>query len=124
MAALSDSSAPTFINDSVDDPAGNTAYGVATIYYAASSAGQTLTVTVYDVLDYMGGNVGITAATLDSPEPVTLTYKRSGLTLQLSWPYGTLLQATNVTGPWTVNANSSPYPVSPTGPRMFYRVQE
>src|SRR5208282_1796549 len=44
MATLSDNSAPTFINDSVDDPAGNIAYGVATIYFAAASAGQTLTV--------------------------------------------------------------------------------
>jgi hypothetical protein len=125
MATLSDNSAPTFINDSVDDPAGNIAYGVATIYFAAASAGQTLTVTEYDLLDYMGGNVGITAATLARPEPINITFSRSGSSLQLTWPYGTLLQATNVTGPWTVNGNALPpsYTVTPTGPQMFYRVQ-
>jgi Tfp pilus assembly protein PilX len=123
MATLSDNSAPTFINDSVDDPAGNIAYGVATIVFAAGSAGQTLTVTEYDVADYGGGNVGITAATLARPQPINVTASRSGVGLQLTWPYGTLLQATNVTGPWTVNGNASPYAVTPSEPRMFYRVQ-
>ena len=123
MATLSDNSAPTFINDSVDDPAGNIAYGVATIVFAAGSAGQTLTVTEYEVADYGGGNVGITAATLSSPQPIKMTLARSGAGLQLTWPNGTLLQATNLNGPWTVNANASPYNITPTGPQMFYRVQ-
>jgi hypothetical protein len=109
----------------VDDPAGNIAYGVATIYFAAASAGQTLTVTEYDVVDYMGGNVALSAATLAGPAPVNVTYSRSGSSLQLNWLYGTLLQASNVTGPWTVNRNASPpsYSITPTGPQMFYRVQ-
>jgi len=79
--------------------------------------------TEYDVLDYGGGNVGITAATLARPQPINVTASRSGVGLQLTWPYGTLLQATNVTGPWTVNGNASPYAVTPSEPRMFYRVQ-
>lgn len=125
MAALSDNSAPTFIDDSVDDPAGNIAYGVATILFAAASAGQTLFVTVYDVADYMGGNVGITAATLQkSIPPPTLQVTRSGSQLQLSWPYGTLLQATNVAGPWTINTNTSTHTITPTEPQMYYRVRE
>jgi hypothetical protein len=123
-ATLSDNSAPPFINDTVDDPGGNIAYGVATILFAAGSAGQTLTVTEYDVLDYLGGNVAISAATLAAPEPIMVTYSRSGSSLQLTWPYGTLLQATNATGPWTINENASPYTVTPTGPQMFYRVKE
>jgi hypothetical protein len=123
MAALSDNSAPTFMNDSVNDPAGNIAYGVATIYFAAGSAGQTLTVTVNDVQDYMGGHVAISAATLANPVPINLNYSRSGSSMQLTWLYGTLLQATNVNGPWTVNGNASPYTVTTTGPQMFYRVQ-
>jgi len=125
MAMLSDNSAPPLINDSVDDPAGNVAYGVATIYFAAASAGQTLTVTVYDVVDYQGGNVAISAATLARPAPINVTFSKSGSSLQLNWLYGTLLQATNVTGPWTVNGNALPpsYTITPTGPHMFYRVQ-
>jgi hypothetical protein len=46
-----------------------------------------------------------------------------GTNLQLNWPYGTLLEAKNITGPWTVNTNQSPYVVTPTGDRKFYRVQ-
>jgi hypothetical protein len=71
----------------------------------------------------MSGNVAISAATLARPVPINLTYSRSGSSMQLTWLYGTLLQATNVTGPWTVNGNASPYTVTPTGPQMFYRVQ-
>jgi hypothetical protein len=128
MATLSDHSAPAFINDSVDDPAGNIAYGVATISFAAGSAGQTLTVTVYDVLDYKGGNVGITAATLaPAPaQPPTLSYSFSNSSLQLSWPGSSmLLQATKVTGPWTTNVASGALTVapSPAQPQMFYRLQ-
>ena len=125
MATLSDNSAPPFINDSVDDPVGNIAYGVATIYFAAASAGQTLTIAVSDVVDYQGGNVAISAATLARPVPINVAYSRSGSSLQLTWSYGTLLQATNVTGPWTVNGNALPpsYTIAPTGPQMFYRVQ-
>ncbi len=94
------------------------------MYFAAASAGQTLTVTVYDVQDYAGGNVAISAATLAPPVPINVTYSRSGSSLQLTWLYGTLLQATNVTGPWTVSGKASPFTVTTTGPQMFYRVQE
>ena len=123
MATLSDNSAPPFINDSVNDPGGNIAYGIATIYFAAHSTAQTLTVTVYDFEDYLGGNVAISAATLTSPKPINVTISRSGSSPQLAWPYGTLLQATNVMGPWSVSGHASPYTVTPTEPQMFYRIQ-
>jgi hypothetical protein len=42
---------------------------------------------------------------------------------ELNWPYGTLLEATNLAGPWTVNTNTSPYQVAPTGDRKFFRVR-
>jgi len=47
----------------------------------------------------------------------------SGSNLQVSWLYGTLLEATNITGPWTTNIATSPYTVAPVGPMKFYRVQ-
>jgi hypothetical protein len=48
----------------------------------------------------------------------------AGHKLQLAWPQGVLLQATNIAGPWTTNAAAlSPFILSPTAPRMFYRVQ-
>jgi hypothetical protein len=47
----------------------------------------------------------------------------SGGQFQLTWSQGTLLEATNVLGPWITNAATSPYTVTPTGPRKFFRVQ-
>ena len=45
--------------------------------------------------------------------------------IQLQWSSGTLLQSTNVTGPWITNNAASPLVVKPsaTTPRMFYRVR-
>ncbi len=40
----------------------------------------------------------------------------------LNWAAGTLLQATNLTGPWFTNAAVSPYMVQPTNAEMFYRL--
>jgi hypothetical protein len=126
-AALSDDSAPTYINDTVTDTNRNgLAFGVGTLQFAAASAGQTLTVTVYEVLDYGGGNVGIAAATLaNSSGPVLLQYGVSGSKLQLTWPSGTLLQAPSVNGPWTPTAGAAPpsFTVPMNQPQMFYRVQ-
>jgi hypothetical protein len=55
-----------------------------------------------------------------------ISVEHSGNDLILTWPSGGVLQAapfaagtyTNVTGA------SSPYPVSPTGPALFYRVKQ
>lgn len=55
--------------------------------------------------------------------PVTLSVQRSGSDLILSWPFGTLLEADDITGPWTVNGSTSPVTVSPTAAKKFYRVQ-
>jgi len=45
-----------------------------------------------------------------------------GGSLQLQWSQGILLEATNLSGPWTTNNSTSPYTVVPTGPEKFYRV--
>jgi hypothetical protein len=50
-------------------------------------------------------------------------YTQKGVTNPaLSWATGTLLQATNLSGPWLTNPAGSPYTVQPTNPRQFYRV--
>jgi hypothetical protein len=56
-------------------------------------------------------------------QSVTLKIAPSGASLQLTRPYGTLLEATNVAGPWTTNPAASPYVVVPSGDRRFYRVR-
>jgi hypothetical protein len=41
----------------------------------------------------------------------------------LSWaPGGTLLQSTDLSGPWTSVSNSPSYSVVPTNSQMFYRL--
>jgi hypothetical protein len=56
--------------------------------------------------------------------PLLLTNQWSGGKLTLSWPAnGLLLQATNLTGPWTTNGGQSPVVLTPTNPQTFYRLQ-
>jgi hypothetical protein len=43
--------------------------------------------------------------------------------LVLTWPIGTLLEATNVLGPWTTNSTVSPATIDMTGPQKFFRVR-
>lgn len=56
-------------------------------------------------------------------EVPNLSIQLSGAHLQLSWPTGTLLEATSLFGPWTTNGSASPYLTTPTAPQKFYRVQ-
>jgi Concanavalin A-like lectin/glucanases superfamily len=56
--------------------------------------------------------------------PVTLSIQQSGANVTLAWPFGLLLQADSITGPWTTNtAASSPYTVPASAAQRFYRVQ-
>jgi len=59
------------------------------------------------------------------PVPPLITNSWEGTQLTLSWPGGgALLEATNVTGPWITNANAtSPFPIMPSQPQKYYRVQ-
>jgi hypothetical protein len=65
---------------------------------------------------YVSGAVGV---------PNTLTIQQSGGNVILTWPYGMLIQAPAVTGPWApVPGNpTSPYTVPPGGTMQYYRVQ-
>jgi len=56
---------------------------------------------------------------------ITITNGPSS-TLAINWSGGgQLLQATNVTGPWTTNVGAtSPFTLSPTNARMFFRIQQ
>jgi predicted alpha-1,2-mannosidase len=54
--------------------------------------------------------------------PVTLTMIHSGSrNMTLAWSKGVLLQSTNLLGPWTTNAASSPSTFVPTNSEMFFR---
>jgi hypothetical protein len=46
-----------------------------------------------------------------------------GGSADLNWPQGTLLQSTNLSGPWSVVANAaSPFAVAPTNAAGYFRV--
>lgn len=53
----------------------------------------------------------------------TLTIQRVGTQLQVAWPFGTLLEATDLNGPWTTNATTSPYMFTPSGAQKFFRAK-
>jgi len=52
-----------------------------------------------------------------------LNISPSGANEVLTWGYGTLLESTSLTGPWTPVSGNSPKTVSPTGGTHFYRLQ-
>jgi hypothetical protein len=56
-------------------------------------------------------------------QPFSISLQKNGPNLQFNWLQGTLLQATNLDGPWTTNPAASPYSVLPTNAQIFYRVR-
>ncbi len=59
-----------------------------------------------------------------TPPAVTVGITNAGNgVFQLAWPQGTLLEATNVVGPWTTNLAASPYFITNPVGNKFFRVQ-
>jgi hypothetical protein len=55
--------------------------------------------------------------------PVNLVVTLSGLSVVLNWPAGVLLQAPNLTGPWTTNSAAiSPYTVTAASGNQFFKL--
>jgi len=55
--------------------------------------------------------------------PISISIVKTPGGVQVTWPQGTLLEASSVTGPWTTNLATSPLVIpNPTGTK-FYRVQ-
>ena len=77
------------------------------------------TVAGYRIGDFNGAQVEYLG-----PASVKIqTTPLSGGQFQLRWSQGTLLQSTNVLGPWTTNSSPSPFTVIPSGPQMYYRIR-
>jgi hypothetical protein len=94
---------------------GDNVYVVGT--FTATAATQ-----VINIGQYGGGYISsVIVRTLAGPPSPTI--QKSGSNLQVSWSIGTLLQATNLTGPWTTNTAMSPLTISPVSPRLFFRTQ-
>ena len=86
------------------------------ILFGSRARGDARTDSDFDLV--VAGSVFYPVAT-----PTFLSVTNRGGNLQLSWPTnGSLLQTTNLTGPWTTNSAAlSPFTVSPTNAQMFYR---
>lgn len=72
--------------------------------------------------NYNAGLFGIVPASI-YPQPLQFSYSRGSLTL--TWGSGgTLLQATNLIGPWTTNLATSPYVLTPASgaKEMFFKL--
>ena len=90
--------------------------------YNGAAVGSFFTGTIYDVRIYN--------YPLSQPEviivggvPPPFTSEVVGGQLLITWPVGTLLQATNVLGPWTTYSTVSPVTIDMTEPQQFFRVQ-
>ena len=64
----------------------------------------------------------MTAQSATSVAEGNISIQRVGSNVELTWTSGTLLEATNVNGPWFTNLNTSPYQFAPTGTQKFYRL--
>jgi hypothetical protein len=56
------------------------------------------------------------------PTAPTLEIAREATQLKITWSQGLLLEASEITGPWTTNTAVSPYLLTPSGTRQFFRV--
>lgn len=57
-------------------------------------------------------------------QPVRLSVQRSGASVILSWPLGTLLEAPTPNGPWTpITTATSPYTVAPSAKAQFFQTE-
>ena len=79
----------------------------------------------YHVIATVAGCSSPAASTLVGINPpARLSAQTSTGSLVLSWPYGTLQSATNVTGPWVdLAGSSSPCTNVPAGLQQFYRIR-
>ena len=93
-----------------------------------NSFGNYFTGDIFDVRIY---NTALSEAQINSllvpkilPTPVFTPPVLTGNKLILQWDRGTLLQATNLSGPWTAIGTGSPYTNDvTTSPHMFYKLR-
>ena len=116
-ATMSDNSAPIFVDESFSG-AGATGRRFS-FRYSSPNPGQRLIVRWWDAV---GANITLNAATLTYGAINLQAQHIGGGQMQISWPVGTLLEATYLSGPWITNSTPSPYQFAPTGAQKFFRV--
>jgi hypothetical protein len=86
-----------------------------------ASFGSYYTGTIYDVRIY-NYPLSQVEVVIVSGVPPPITSQVVAGQLVITWPVGTLLQATNVLGPWTTYSTVSPVTIDMTEPQQFFRV--
>ncbi len=99
---------------------------VVTYIYTNAPASYTVSLTVSNSFGLYSNHTATNAVAVTTAGPIVLSITHVGQNLQLNWTGGgSLLQATNLTGPWVTNLTATPpFLVSPTNAQMFFRVMQ
>jgi alpha-L-fucosidase len=102
---------------------GSNDYVIGTFTAPPNGASTTVNLNIQENLP-SGGNGNINALVVRVLPSLWLNCQLvAGGQLQLQWSQGTLLQATNLNGPWLTNNTASPFYLTPTGSQEFFRVR-
>jgi Bacterial Ig-like domain (group 3)/Chitobiase/beta-hexosaminidase C-terminal domain/Calx-beta domain len=119
---ISTTTAGSSIRYTTDGSTPTSSYGTLYTGPVTVAADTTLQAIAYQP-NFIDSAVASASYVINAPSPVNISLSWSGANLQLTWPQGTLLEATDLAGFWATNLASSPYLVSPTNGRMFYRIR-
>lgn len=70
-----------------------------------------------------GNNPDVAVLGMATTDTLLLNIQKSGNALQMSWPQGALEEADDLTGPWITTSATSPFAISTTVAKKFYRVR-
>jgi hypothetical protein len=102
---------------------GNNDYVTGIFVAPTNGTSATVNVNIQENLP-SGGSGNINALVVRSlPSMVLNCQPAAGGLLQLQWAQGTLLEATNLSGPWVTNTAAPPYYLTPAGGQKYYRVR-
>jgi hypothetical protein len=102
---------------------GSNDYVIGTFTAPPNGASTTVNLNIQENLP-TGGNGNINALVVRKLPSLLLNCQpAAGGRLQLQWAQGSLLQATNLNGPWWTNNVTSPFILSPTGAQQFFKVR-
>jgi len=97
---------------------GSPDYGTARLLAAGNIADVAIFSQAFTAAQIQGLTNGVAIA-----GPQTIAITRSGPDVVLNWQIGTLLQSTNVLGPWTTNSSAvAPYSVPATNRSQFFKL--
>jgi hypothetical protein len=103
---------------------GDNVFVIGTFTAPPNGASTNVNVVIQENLPTGPGYGNINALVVRALPPVRLNSQwQAGGQLQLQWSQGTLLEATNLNGPWVTNPGAAPYNLSPTNAQKFFKVR-